>query len=191
MLAAIAGRLTNNNLIPMIMIRFEHYPQFVTITNLNWLPILKNDYHKDIIIEALRKRVDNQQLSIYAFVIMPNHIHLIWQLHDGIKKADFQRDLLKFTSRSILWFMRMNNDSLLPLLEVNAVDRKFQVWKRNSLSVDLYTEKVFIQKLNYIHLNPVREKWQLAELPEMYKYSSAGFYENGVDSFGILTHYKG
>ncbi len=173
------------------MIRFDHYPQFVTITNNNWLPILKNDYHKDIIIEALRKRVYNQQISIYAFVIMSNHMHLIWQLHDGINKADFQRDLLKFTSRSILWFMRMNNDSLLPLLEVNAVDRKFQVWKRNSLSIDLYTEKVFIQKLNYIHLNPVKEKWQLAALPELYKYSSAGFYENGVDSFGILTHFKG
>ena len=173
------------------MIRFDHYPQFVTITNYNWLPMLKNDYHKDIVIEALRKRVDSQQINIYAFVIMPNHMHLIWQLHDGINKADFQRDLLKFTSRSILWFMRMNNDSLLPLLEVNGVDRKFQVWKRNSLSIDLFTEKVFIQKLNYIHMNPIKEKWQLAALPEDYKYSSAGFYENGVDSFGIITHYKG
>lgn len=173
------------------MIRFDHYPQFVTITNHNWLHILKNDYHKDIIIEALKKRVDNQQVSIYAFVIMPNHMHLIWQLHDGIDKSDFQRDFLKFTARSLLWFMRMNNDPNLSLLNVKAVDRKFQVWKRNSLSIDLYSENVLIQKLNYIHQNPIQMKWSLAKLPELYKYSSAIFYEKGIDPFKILTHYKG
>jgi REP element-mobilizing transposase RayT len=57
------------------MIRFDHYTQFVTITNLNWLPILQNDYHKQIIIEALKHRVDKNHVRIYAFVIMPNHMH--------------------------------------------------------------------------------------------------------------------
>lgn len=173
------------------MIRFDHYPQFTTITNYNWLPLLKNDYHKDIIIESLKRRIDLEQITIYAFVIMPNHMHFIWQLHYGIKRDHFQRDLLKFTARSLLWFMRMNNDPKLSLLQVNATDRKFQVWERNSLNIDLYSEKVFLQKLNYIHQNPVKEKWKLAKLPEDYKYSSAGFYETGFDSFGILTHYKG
>lgn len=172
------------------MIRFDHYPQFITITNHNWLPVLKNDYHKDIVIEALKKRVENQQITIYAFVIMPNHMHLIWQLHDGINKMNFQRDFLKFAARSLLWFMRMNNDTILPLLEVNARDRKFQVWKRNSLSIDLYSEKVLLQKLHYIHQNPIKEKWKLAVSPEDYKYSSAVFYEKGVDTFGILTHFR-
>ena len=173
------------------MIRFDHNPQFITITNYNWVSVLKNDYHKDIIIEALKKRVDSNEVSIYAFVIMPNHMHLIWQLHDGINKPYFQRDFLKLTSRSLLCFMRMNNDSTLPQLEVRAVDRKFQVWKRNSLSIDLYSEKVLVQKLYYIHQNPIKEKWKLAVYPEDYKYSSAGFYETGEDSFGIMTHFKG
>lgn len=92
------------------MIRFDHYPQFITITNHNWLSVLDNDYHKDIIIESLRKRVNDQQITIYAFVIIPNHMHPIWQLHDGINKPYFQRDFLKFTARSLLWCMRMNND---------------------------------------------------------------------------------
>ncbi len=101
------------------MIMFGHHTQFVTITNLNWLPVLQNDYHKDIVIEALKSRVEKKQVSIYAFVIMPNHFHVIWQLHDGVKKSDFQRDLLKFTARSILKFMKMNDDPLLPKLQVN------------------------------------------------------------------------
>lgn len=52
---AVVGRLINNKITSMIMIRFDHYPQFITITNHNWLPLLKSDYHKDIIIEALKK----------------------------------------------------------------------------------------------------------------------------------------
>jgi len=168
------------------MIRFDHHAQFITVTNLNWLPVLQNDYHKQILIEALKHRVSKQEVSIYAFVIMPNHFHAIWQLHDGINKAAFQRDLLKFTARSILKFMLMNDDPLLAQLKVKAADRVQQVWKRNSLSVDLWSEKVFIQKLNYIHNNPVQTKWKLAQLPEQYKYSSALFYEAGIDEFGLF-----
>lgn len=95
------------------MIRFEHLPQFITITNLNWLPVLENEYHKQIIIEAINRRVQLEQVTVYGFVIMPNHLHFIWQLHDGINSANFQRDFLKFTSRSILNFMRMHDDPLL------------------------------------------------------------------------------
>jgi putative transposase len=173
------------------MIQFDHHPQFITITCLNWLPVLKSDMHKQIIIEALKTRVDKQHVTIYAFVLMPNHMHLIWQLHDGIIKEDYQRDFLKFTARSLLNYMRMNDNHLAEQLKVSASDRTFQVWKRNSLSIDLFTGKVFLQKLNYIHNNPVQPKWRLSDLPENYKFSSATFYETGVDEFGIISHYRG
>lgn len=173
------------------MILFNHYTQFITITNLNWLPVLKNDSHKQIIIEALKNRITKNQVSIYAFVIMPNHLHIIWQLHNGIIREDFQRDFLKFTARSILGFMKMNDDPILKSLIVNTTDRHYQVWERNSLSIDIYSEKVFFQKFNYLHNNPIKPKCKLADLPENYRYSSARYYETGVDEFGVMTHYRG
>ncbi len=118
-------------------------------------------------------------------------MHLIWQLHDDIVREDFQRDLLKFTARSILNFMRMNDDSMIHLLKVISSDRHYQVWERNSLSIDLYSEKIFLQKMNYIHNNPIQPKWKLSDLPENYPFSSAKFYETGVDEFSLLTHYRG
>ena len=172
------------------MIRYEHLPQFITITNLNWQPVLQNDYHKQIIIESVERRVALEQVTVYGFVIMPNHLHFIWQLHDGIIRSEFQRDFLKFTSRSILNFMRMHDDLLLKALEVKAADRNFQVWERNSLSIDLFTDKVFLQKLDYVHNNPVQPKWNLAILPEEYEWSSAAFYETGINRFPFLTHYR-
>jgi len=72
---------------------------------------------------------------------------------------------------------------------VNVKDRKYQFWERNPLSVDLYTQDVFMQKLEYIRWNPV--KAGLCKYPEDYKYSSAGFYLTGIDDFGFLTHLNG
>lgn len=172
------------------MLRFQHHVQFFTATNLNWLCCLQNHYHKQIIIEALQHRVKNKQVSVYGFVIMPNHIHCIWQIHDSLTKETFQRDFLKFTARSILKFMLMNDDPLLKELKVKAKDREYQLWERNALSIDLFSEEVLLQKLNYIHSNPLQPKWNLSATREGYYYSSAAFYETGESDFDFLTHYK-
>lgn len=174
------------------MYRHQHPVEFVTVTNLNWLPVLQNDLHKQIVIEALRHRVNTGQLILYAFVLMPNHFHVIWQIPADIPKSVFMRDLLKFTARSILNFMFMNDDPLLTSLQVKTGDRKQQVWERNSLGIDLYTQQVFRQKLDYIHQNPLQLKWNLCNFPEQYHYSSALFYETGgrEGGFDMLTHFR-
>ena len=173
------------------MILFDHPAQFFTATNLNWLHILENDTCKQFIIDALKFRAAKKQVTVYAFVIMPNHIHIIWQIHDGIKREDFQRDFLKFTAKHILNWCSVNNASLYKQLEVKAMDRKYQVWERNSLSIDIYNEDVLVQKLNYLHNNPLQPHWNLCNSPWEYKYTSAKFYESGFDEFGFLQHYKG
>jgi putative transposase len=78
---------------------------------------------------------------------------------------------------------------MLDSLRVNAKDRQYQIWERNSLSIPLWTKDVFIQKLIYIHNNPVKEPWNLVTYAEEYRYSSAAFYETGYDEFGLVTHY--
>jgi REP element-mobilizing transposase RayT len=153
--------------------------------------LLQNNYHKQIIIEGLSNRVNKKKVTVFGFVLMPNYMHLIWQLHDNIIKEHFQRDFLKFTARSILQFMRMHEDPLLESLKVSTPDRQYQVWERNSLSIDIYSEKILLQKLNYIHNNPVHPKWRLSDFSENYKYSSASFYETGISEFDWLSHFRG
>lgn len=98
---------------------------------------------------------------------------------------------LKFTAQQMKFKPSDTNDNQLNQFIVNAKDRKYQFWERNSLSIDLWTADVFMQKLDYIHNNPLQEKWKLTEFPEDYKYSSAKFYETEIDEFGILTHFDG
>ncbi len=60
---------------------------------------------------------------------------------------------------------------------------------RESLSIELSAESFLLQKLNYMHNNPVVAG--LVKHPEDYKYSSAHFYHTGHDMFNLLSHYRG
>ncbi len=170
---------------------FDYHLQFFTATILEWKPLLKDDSYKDIVIKSLQFLKNEGSIVIYAFVIMPNHIHLIWQIQDGYKQDKVQMRFLKFTAQKMKFKLIDTNDKRLDQFVVNAKDRQYQFWERNSLSIDLWSENVFMQKLDYIHNNPLQDKWQLAEFPEDYKYSSAKFYESECDEFGLVTHYMG
>ena len=65
-------------------------PQFFTATILEWKRLLKPDKDKDIIISSLEFLVRNKRVQVNAFVIMDNHIHLIWQMMEGIKPERFK-----------------------------------------------------------------------------------------------------
>jgi len=173
----------------MAAINFDYHPQFFTATILEWKNLLKEDEFKDIIIKSLQFLTNEKSIAVYAFVIMPNHIHLIWQIQDGFKRDKIQLRFLRFTAQQMKFKLLQTNKSKLENYRVNAKDREYQFWERNALSIDLWSESVFMQKLEYIHNNPLQEKWQLAEFPEDYRYSSAKFYETGYDEFGILTSY--
>jgi REP element-mobilizing transposase RayT len=75
------------------------YPQFFTATNLEWKTLLQPDKYKDIIIESMRFVVNNNRVIIYGFVIMVNHIHIIWQMKAGKTRENVQRDFLKHTAQ--------------------------------------------------------------------------------------------
>ena len=167
----------------------DHYVQFFTASILKWKTILLNDSYKQIITDSLEYLVAQKRITLYSFVIMPNHIHLIWQMENGQKRTDVQRDFLRFTGQQMLKDFRTNNPRLYKAFEVNLKDRKHQIWQRNPLSVDLYSREVIEQKLDYIHHNPVQGKWNLVNEFTDYKYSSASFYEEDDPRFQFLTHY--
>jgi len=131
--------------------------------------------------------VTKKWVEINVFVIMSNHIHLIGQIQEGHERDAVQRNFLKYVSQTIQRDLQKNHPKVLERFYVGAKDRKYQFWERNPLSIDLWTKEVFIQKMEYIHNNPVSAG--LCDYPEEYKYSSAKFYENGKDEFGFLAHW--
>ena len=164
-------------------------PEFITVTCLEWKPLLEMERHREIVTQSMRFLSNAGRMRISAFVLMNNHFHLIWQMIGEHRRVDVQRDFLKYTSQMILRNLLATGSPLISDLRVNSRDRKFQVWERNSLSILLTKEKFLFQKLNYIHHNPVRAG--LCENPEDYKYSSAAFYMLNKYEWEFIQHYKG
>ncbi len=175
----------------MSEITFNHHSQFFTATILQWKHLLADDKMKEIIISSLHFLVTEKRIKVYSFIIMPNHIHIIWQIQDGHEKAKVQQSFLKYTAQQMKFLLIKTNAADLAKYKVKASDREYQFWERNALSVDLWSRPVFMQKLNYTHNNPTQPHWNLCQYPEEYKYSSAKFYEKGIDDFVFLTHYLG
>ena len=162
---------------------------FSTATILNWHPLLKDDENKNILMSSLQLLTKQELLSVYGYVIMPNHMHIVWSENEPDRKESIQASFFKFTAHKFLQRLRKENQNQLKLFLVNKSDRKYQFWKRNTLNIEIYTRKIFDQKLNYIHNNPLQPKWKIVDDTIKYKYSSASFYELGEDEFGILTDY--
>lgn len=110
---------------------------------------------------------------------MTNHAHLIVCAKEGFILSDILRDFKKFTSRTILSSIRSNPQESRKdwLLQQFRTDKGYSFWQYESRLIELWSNKVINQKINYIHLNPVEEG--LVFRPEDYMYSSAYDYAGG------------
>lgn len=168
----------------------DNYPYFYTDTIFGFKYLLNDDHLKMIIISSLQYLVKQKFVEIYGYVIMPNHIHLIWNILQINGKESPVASFTKFTAHQFRKYLLANNPNLLDIYKSDKEDRSYQFWKRDPLAIPLSTNDILLQKLDYIHDNPIKEKWKLCASPEEYAWSSANFYETGFDKFNILTDFR-
>ena len=163
---------------------------FWTNTIKDWKHLLKQEKYKSIIIQSLANLVHKKLIIVYGFVIMPNHIHLIWEMVAPNGKEKPSSSFNKETAHLIIKDLKENHQAVLSFFKVEETERTHRIWQRDALAVKMYNSNIMHQKLHYIHFNPLQTHWNLAKRPEEYYWSSALFYENGIDNFGFLTHFK-
>jgi putative transposase len=98
------------------------------------------------------------------------------------------KSFLKYTAHAFKKHLLLNHPELLHLYPVDAKNKSYEFWKRDSLAFELFKKQTIKQKIEYIHYNPTMQRWKLCEDPADYFYSSASFYENGGNSFKFLKH---
>jgi putative transposase len=165
-----------------------HYPHFFTATILEWKHLLKLDKLKDIVTNSLQFLVTQNRVEVFAFVIMSNHIHVIWRMQNEQEKAKVQQSFMKYTAQKILQEIRNNHPKVLPYFWVGTKDRKYQIWERNALSIEIHSNEVMLQKLNYIHQNPVKAGLVIDEID--YVYSSALHYKSDDKIWEFVTKWE-
>jgi putative transposase len=152
------------------------YPYFITATTVHWLPLFNDPIIATILINSLQHLIDNRRITIHAYVIMKNHIHLVTA--GGNLSAEIAK-FKSFTARKCIdTYLECDNKFILDQLAFfkhkHKHDRKYQFWQEGSHPQRIESEAMMEQKIAYIHHNPVRSGY--VDYPELWRYSSARDY---------------
>ncbi len=159
---------------------------FWTASINEWHPLLQEDEFKKIIIDSLDYLTNKVKIDVFAFVVMPTHIHLIWRTKELNGKETPQASFLKYTAHEFKKHLLIKGSNELSKYAVNASNKNYEFWQRDSVAVHLFTEQVAYQKLDYIHFNPCSKKWMLVNDPTEYVYSSAKYYMLDEKEYSFL-----
>lgn len=149
---------------------------FVSFAVVGWVDVFTRNEYKTILIENLAFCQKNKGLEIFAWCIMTNHVHLIVRAQEGFLLSDILCDYKKFTSKAIIKAIVENPVESRKewLLQQFRTNDGYQFWQPENHPIELWSNAVIDQKLNYIHQNPVEAG--LVFKAEYYLYSSAADY---------------
>jgi REP element-mobilizing transposase RayT len=154
----------------------EHAPYFLTSTVVGWASVFTSHRYFDILIDALAYCREQKQLRLYSYVLMPNHFHLIARTEEPSALSGVMRDLKRHTSRQIIRQLREDGyESLYDFFNETPMRRpgntQAKVWQDDFHPIALITEHLYLQRLEYLEMNPVRKGY--VDAPEHWRYSSA------------------
>ncbi|AEV33511.1 REP-associated tyrosine transposase [Owenweeksia hongkongensis] len=163
-----------------------HNPEgiyFVSFAVVEWLDVFTRNEYKDILLESLRFCQKKKGMEIFAWCIMTNHVHLVFRTTASQKPELVLGDFKRFTSKEIVEAISNNprerrREWLLAKFKEAAMGssnvKNFQFWRHDNRPIEVWSNKVISEKINYVHNNPVEEGFVFR--PEDYVYSSASDY---------------
>ena len=158
---------------------------FVSFAVVLWVNVFTRKEYRDILIDSLRYCQQEQGLVIYGWCIISNHVHLIISAKEN-NVSDVLGNFKKFTSKKIVasilanpvesrkeWMIKIFKEAG----ELNSRNASYQFWKQDNEPKIIYTPEFAVQKLEYIHNNPIDAG--IIEKAEEYIFSSAMDYYYG------------
>ena len=166
------------------------YPHFVTCTIVGWLPVFTRQECVQYVLNSLMWLQTENRLTLFAYVILENHLHLIVSATDPSKEiANFK----SYTARCILdRLQELNELTILRQLKVEKssfkTDREYQLWDEGSHPKQIDHEDMMWQKIEYTHDNPVRRGY--VNDPLHWRYSSARNYARQAGLIPVTTNWQ-
>lgn len=167
---------------------------FATFTVVRWLHVLNSTTRIKIIVDSLNYSVREKGMEIIAWVIMINHVHVIFRSVGDYLPQNLLGSIKRHTSRRIVENLLENENNIYRDIMLNSFIEEgkkssnvktYQLWQHHNKPIELWSKSVINRYINYIHFNPV--KAGLVERPEDYEYSSAIDYAGGKGMV-ILSH---
>ena len=151
----------------------REYSHFITATTVAWLPMFTTAARCDILVDAFDYCRQHKSLKLHAWVILDTHFHAIVAAPE---LARVLADLKRHTARRIIdqlqaehcdWLLRELRNQRAP----HKSKSQHQVWQEGSHPQAIMSDEMMLQKLQYLHNNPVKRG--LVASPEHWRYSSA------------------
>ncbi len=132
-------------------------PHFLTCTIVAWVPIFTRRETAQIVLDSWSFLQEKHRLTLYGYVILENHLHWIASGDDLAKEVG---DFKSFTARQIIDLLKQQRvDLFLKQLRFfksrHKHDREFQLWQEGSHPQQIQDDEMMVQKLEYMHINPV------------------------------------
>lgn len=156
---------------------------FLTWATVGWIDVFSRQVYRDLLLEHLKFSREKKGFNIHAWCLMSNHIHLIASTQQGINMSHVLRDLKGYSSKKLLAAIETEptesrKDWMLHQFgragRFNPNNLHYQFWQQDNHPIELITHDFTMQKLEYIHNNPVTAGW--VDYPHEYRYSSARDY---------------
>jgi REP element-mobilizing transposase RayT len=161
---------------PKFQISRDSQALFITIVAKDRLPAFRTEAIKLVTCGALDEARKSGEFLIFAYVIMPDHLHLLTDCPKT--SADVLRYVKGLTGRRVIEYLKEHDfKSSLAKLHHQEWKRKhsFSLWQQEKNVMSIFSEWMFMQKVNYIHLNPVRA--EMVDRAIDYRWSSARIWQ--------------
>jgi REP element-mobilizing transposase RayT len=156
---------------------------FITTRAVGGARVFQRDVVKRILVDSLNTGRILGQYELYAFVVMPNHVHMVIRCLGDWQVGGVVREMKKSTAGLILrQYEAEDNADVIAFFaaSVKAEQKQnYAVWENEYQAKDIITPDFLRQKMEYIHNNPLQPHWRLADQAEHYVWSSARFYLTG------------
>jgi len=137
---------------------------FLTASCYRRQPLLGTAGQRDLFLDVLERVRRRYRLVVLGYVVMPEHFHLLL--------TEPQRANLSIAIQALkLGFVR---DGCAPGAKPPEIGH---IWQARFYDFNVWTERKRIEKLRYVHRNPVKRG--LVESPEQWRWSSFCFYMFG------------
>ena len=164
---------------------------FITFSCFRRQPFLARDRSREWVLDALRKAREQHAFDLWAWVIMPEHVHLvIWPRAREYSISAILASIKKPVTNAALRHVRKHSPEFLERMRDAQPNGKcsYRFWQRGGgYDTNLWSATPLWDKIHYIHRNPVRRG--LATTAEAWLWSSCqDFLELRVPPIPLDRH---
>ena len=152
----------------------------MTTTCLDFAHLFKREELRSVVLESLVADAVYYRAHLHAFVVMTHHLHALITPHEDSTISELMKSMKRNITKKVKPLL---NEFELSQLKPQAGLNRSTIWKESFRGLEIRTEEVFLQKVGYIHMNPVRGA--LAEWPSFYCWSSAYWYAQEMQLEGF------